>query len=119
MSKFVGFGRRCAQALAGVALAALVVGCGGGSSGDAGTPVVGPGSGASSPSGGTAAVAADLVVVLNKTTMTNSGSDSIIATVTSIDANRAVVGGVPVSFTVNANAVVTPAGPTTDSTTGA
>jgi hypothetical protein len=120
MMMFDVWSRHATRSLSGLVLAAALAACGGGSSGDAGTPVLGPGSGTSAPSGGgTAAVAADLVVVLNKSTMTNSGTDSITATVTSIDANRAVVGGVPVTFTVNANAIVTPAGPTTDATTGA
>lgn len=124
MLKFDVWSRRATRALFGVALASVLAACGGGGSGNAGTPVVGPGSGASSPSGGASSPtstpsAADLVVVLSKSTMTNSGTDSITATVTSIDANRAAVGGVPVSFSVNANAVVTPGGSATDSKTGA
>ncbi|MFT7723125.1 MAG: hypothetical protein QM788_09880 [Roseateles sp.] len=100
-------------------LAAVLVGCGGGG-GNAGAPVVGPGSGSSSPTGGGAtATAADLVVVLSKSTLDNSGTDSITATVTSIDANRVAVGGVPVSFAVNANALVTPSGTATAASTGA
>lgn len=111
MTKFDVWSWRAAQVL-GLLTAALTA-CGGGG-GSAGTPIVGPGSGASGPIG----TAADLVVVLSKNTMTNSGSDSITATVTSVDANRAAVGGVPVGFTINAGAVVTPAGSTTDATTG-
>ncbi|MDG0854640.1 beta strand repeat-containing protein [Roseateles puraquae] len=110
--------RRIVQAAMGLGMAAALVACGGGGGGSAGTPVVGPGSGASSPSSAASAVAADVVVVLNKTTMTNSGSDSITATVTTIDANRAVVGSVPVSFAVNGNALVTPGGTSTNATTG-
>ncbi|WP_163592726.1 hypothetical protein, partial [Klebsiella pneumoniae] len=77
--------------------------------------MIGPGSGASSPSGAASAVAADLVVVLNKATMTNSGTDSITATVTSVDANRVAVGGAPVSFKVENSdrAVVSAAGTAT------
>jgi hypothetical protein len=118
MLKFDVWSRHATRALFGVVLASVLAACGGGGGGNAGTPVVGPGSGngaASSPSGAASAVAADLVVVLNKTAMTNSGTDSVIATVTSIDANRAAVAAVPVSFSVNANAVVTPAGTATDS----
>lgn len=113
MTKFDVWSWRAAQMLLGGLLSAALTACGGGG-GSAGTPIVGPGSGASGPTG----TAADLVVVLSKNTMTNSGSDSITATVTSVDANRAAVGGVPVGFTVNAGAVVTPAGSTTDATTG-
>lgn len=113
MTKFDVWSWRAVRALLGGALVAALAACGGGG-GNAGSPVIGPGSGASSPSG----TATDLVVVLSKTTMTNSGTDSITATVTSVDANRAVVGGVPVTFTANAGAVVTPAGTATDSKTG-
>ena len=116
-NNFERISRRCAHAVVGIALAGLLTGCGGGG-GNSGTPVLGPDSGASSPASAASAVAADLVVVLSKTAMANSGSDSITATVTSVDANRAAVGGVPVSFTVNANAVVTPVGTSTDAKTG-
>ena len=110
--------RRIVQAAMGLGMAATLVACGGGGGGNAGTPVVGPGSGASSPSSAASAVAADLVVVLNKATMTNSGADSVTATVTTIDANRAVIGSVPVAFSVNGNALVTPGGTATDATKG-
>ncbi|NCT83725.1 MAG: hypothetical protein GXC94_11300 [Comamonadaceae bacterium] len=117
MMKFDVWSWRATRLLLGGVLAAALTACGGGGGG-AGTPVVGPGSGASGPSGAASAVAADLVVVLSKATMTNSGSDSITASVTSVDANRAAIGGVPVSFSVDAGAVVTPAGTATDSKTG-
>jgi len=110
MSGKFGAFQRCFAA----GIAALLVACGGGGSGGAGTPVVGPGSGASSPGTGTA-VADDLVVVLSKSTLINSGTDSVTATVTSIDANRATIGGVPVSVSVDANAVVTTDATATDS----
>ena len=119
MTKFDVWNWRAARLLLGGAVALALVACGGGSGNNAGTPVVGPGGGASSPSSAASAVAADLVVVLSKTTMTNSLTDSVTATVTSIDANRVVIGNVPVSFTVDANAVVTPAGTATDAKTGA
>lgn len=114
MMKFDVWSRDAVKALLGGLLAAALAGCGGGG-GSAGTPIVGPDSGASSPSGAASAVASDLVVVLSKSTLSNSGTDSITATVTSIDANRVAVAGVPVNFTINANAVITPAGTSTDS----
>ncbi len=117
MMKFDVWSWRATRALVGTVLVAALTACGGGG-GNAGTPVVGPDGGASSPSGAASAVAADLVVVLSKATMTNLGTDSITATVTSIDANRAAIGGVPVSFSVNANALVTPGGTATDAKTG-
>ncbi|MFX7808491.1 hypothetical protein ABTK09_19885, partial [Acinetobacter baumannii] len=51
---------------------------------------------------------------------TNSGTDSITATVTSVDANRVAVGGAPVSFKVENSdrAVVSAAGTATNATTG-
>ncbi|RTL19827.1 MAG: hypothetical protein EKK52_11710 [Burkholderiales bacterium] len=119
MMKFDVWSWRVTRALLGGALALSLAACGGGS-GNAGTPVIGPGSGASSPSGAASAVAADLVVVLNKATMTNSGTDSITATVTSVDANRVAVGGAPVSFKVENSdrAIVSAAGTATNVTTG-
>ncbi|MFG6416214.1 hypothetical protein ACG02S_20165 [Roseateles sp. DC23W] len=118
MKMFDLWGRRVAQAFVGTALAVSLVACGGGG-GSAGTPVVGPGSGSSSPTGGGSTVtAADLVVVLNKNALTDAVGETLTATITSIDANRAAIGGAPVSFSIDSNAVVTPAGTTTDGTTG-
>lgn len=115
MMQFDVWSRRTIRALLSVALTATLAACGGGG-GSGGSPVVGPGSGASSPSGAASGVAADLVVVLNKSTLSNSGTDSITATVTSIDADRVAVANVPVAFTANAGAVVVPAGTGTDAT---
>ncbi|CAM3923499.1 hypothetical protein [Roseateles saccharophilus] len=117
MTKFDVWSWRTGRVLLAGAFALALAACGGGG-GSAGTPTIGPGSGASSPSSAASAVAADLVVVLNKATMTNSGTDSITATVTSIDSNRAAVGGVPVNFSVDSNAVVTPSGTATDTSSG-
>lgn len=118
MKKFELWGRQATRALVLAAATLALVACGGGGGGDAGTPVVGPGSGASSPSSAASAVASDLVVVLNKSTLANSGSDTITATVTTLDANRAVIGNVPVSFSVNSSAIVAPAGTGTAASTG-
>lgn len=117
MKKLEVWSQGATRLLVSALLAAMLSACGGGG-GNAGTPVVGPGSGASAPTGGTAAVAADLVVVLSKTTLDSTAKETLTASVTSVDANRAAVGGVPVSFTVDAKAVVTPAGTTTNATTG-
>ncbi|MDT9002147.1 hypothetical protein RQP53_22905 [Paucibacter sp. APW11] len=43
---------------------------------------------------------ADLAVVLSKATMANNGSEQLTATVTSLDANRSAIGGVPVSLRI-------------------
>ncbi|MDR7269025.1 hypothetical protein J2X20_001654 [Pelomonas saccharophila] len=112
MLKFDVWSRTAVRALLGGVLAATLAACGGGG-GSAGTPVIG-GGGASSPTGAASAVAADVVVVLNKSTMTNSGTDSITATVTTIDSNRAALASAPVSVSVNANAVVSTTATATD-----
>lgn len=110
MMKFDLWRSRLARVCMGSVLALSLAACGGGG-GNGGTPVVGPGSGASAPSTGASSpvVAADLVVTLSKSTLTNSGSDSITATITSVDGNRVALASVPVKLSVNANALVTPA----------
>ncbi|WP_457389097.1 beta strand repeat-containing protein [Roseateles sp. P5_E1] len=115
MLKFDVWSRTAVRALLGGVIAAALTACGGGG-GSAGTPVFDPP--ASTPSGAASAVAADLVVVLNKSTLTNAGSDSITATVTSIDTNRAAVGNVPVTVSVNANAVVSTSNATATNASG-
>ena len=105
--------RRIVQAAMGLGVAATMVACGGGG-GSAGTSVF-PGSG----SGGTTTpTAADLTVQLSKATLSTSGTDSLTVTVTAVDANRNVVGKVPVTFAVDSNAVVAPAGTATGDGTG-
>jgi hypothetical protein len=115
MLKFGEWSRSAVRGLLGVALVAILAACGGGG-GSAGTPVVGPDPGASGPVAGIAA--ADLAVQLSKATLSTTGSDSVTVTVTSVDANRNALGKVPVTFAVDSNAVVTPAGTTTDERTG-
>jgi hypothetical protein len=112
MIKFEFWGRRAVHALIGVALIAALAACGGGGSA-AGSSVFSGNGGASSPSSGASATAADLVVVLSKNSLSNTGTDTLTVTVTSIDANRATVANVPVSFSVDSNAIVTPAGTAT------
>jgi hypothetical protein len=97
--------------VATAAMVGLMSACGGGG-GNAGTPVVGPGDG-----GGSATVA-DLSVVLDKSSVSNSGADTVTVTVTSVDANRNTVGNVPVKVMVDNGAFVTPSGTNTNATTG-
>lgn len=93
--------------IAGILLFSLLAACGGGG-GSAGTPVLGGGG------GGTPAVAAsDLVLALGASTIANDGSQTIVATATALDANRNSLAGIPVQFSVDANAVITPAGQAT------
>lgn len=95
--------------LAGLAALALAS-CGGGG-GSAGTPGFGGGGGG----GGTGTNApADLVLVLSSSTVANSGLETVTATVTAVDANRNTVAGVPVSFSVDNNAILSASESTTD-----
>jgi len=98
--------------LAALVLTGLLAACGGGG-GSAGTPSLGGGSGGS---GGTVITpaASDLVLVLSAGNVANTGAESVVATVTAIDANRNALAGVPVTVSVNANAVATPSGTKTD-----
>src|SRR6218665_4086831 len=113
MNQFVQWGRRCVQAVASLALVGALAACGGGG-GNAGTPAVGGGTGG----GSTPPTLADLSVSLDRSSVTNSGSDVVTVTGTSIDASRSVVGSVPVKFAVDNAAVVTPEGTNTNATTG-
>lgn len=84
------------QLLATLTLISLAA-CGGGGGG-AGTPVVGGG-------GGNGTVS-DLVITFNKDTINNSGTDSVTATITAVDASRRGVKDAAVSVAVDSNAVI-------------
>ena len=86
--------------------------CGGGSGGApfGGGPVVTPPTGP----GVTVPTAADLVLVLDATSVANNGNETVGATATAIDANRNAVVGVPVVISVNNNAIATPKTSVTD-----
>ena len=85
-------------------LATLLVACGGGGGG-AGTPVLG---------GGGSAALSDVVVVLSASTIDNSGTETVTATITALDSNRAAVANVPITVSVDSNAIVTPSATSTD-----
>jgi hypothetical protein len=53
------------------------------------------------------------VFVLSATTVANSGTETVVATATAIDASRNTVAGVPVTISVDNDGVVTPSGPVT------
>jgi len=94
--------------LAVLATAFTIAGCGGGGS-DAGAPPFGGGTGG----GGTVATVADLVVDLSKSTIANTGSDSVIITTTALDASRNTIAGATVQVAADSDAVVsTPAAAT-------
>ncbi len=101
------------------ALAALLAACGGGNSDPCGIDpscVSSSGSGSGSGSGGTTPVpvASDLTLVLSSASLQNGGADTVEARVTAVDANRNLLAGVPVTFSVDANATALPAGKVTD-----
>lgn len=98
-------GRSLGRLVGGIFLACFLAACGGGSAGDS---VFGGGTGAG------ATTVADLSIVLDKVSVPNSGAEVVKATVTAIDANRAAVAKVPLSFAVDNNGVVKPAGTSTD-----
>lgn len=104
--------RRVVRTVMGLGMVAALVACGGGggSAGESRFP-----GGVTPP---TTPTAADIAVQLSKATLSTTGSDSLTVTVTAVDANRNVVGKVPVSFSVDNNAVITPSGTTTDEKTG-
>lgn len=66
----------------------------------------------STAGGGTAA--SDLVVLLDRTTLSSSATTPVLATVTALDANRNALAGVPVQVTVDAGAIATVSSTTTD-----
>lgn len=66
------------------------------------------------PPAGTVLVASDLILVLNKTSIGNGGSESVDVTVTALDVNRNSVKDIDVTFEVNGNAVLIPGNTKTD-----
>jgi hypothetical protein len=62
----------------------------------------------------TAPTAADLSLALSAASLANNGSSAITATVTAVDANRNALADIPVTVSVNNNAVATVSGPVTD-----
>lgn len=85
-------------------LLTLLTACGGGGGG-AGTPILG---------GSGSATVSDVVVVLSSQTIASSGLETVTATITTLDANRAAVGNVPVTVSIDSNGIVTPSATSTD-----
>lgn len=98
----------------GLVVAAALAACGGGG-GSAGS--VGGGSGGSGGTGGTPATptAASFVFTLDKSSISNAGSDKALLTITALDSSRNVVSGIPVSVSVDSG-IYTPITSTTDTT---
>lgn len=99
--------KRCGCVLVSV----LLLACGGGG-GDAGSSSFTP---TTSGGTGTTAVptAADLLVSLSSTSLTNSGTNTIGVTVTAVNASRVAVANVPVTISVDNSAVAVVSGSAT------
>lgn len=96
--------------IAVLAAAVVLVSCGGGGS-DSGTTPFGGGSGGGTGGGGggTVATVADLVVAVSKSTVANTGSDSVIVTTTALDAARNTIAGATLQVAADSDAVVSTA----------
>lgn len=95
--------------LASLLLISLAAACGGGG-GDAGTSPFVNGSGSGS---GASTTAADLLLVLSKSNIANTGSDSVLITATALDAGRNTVAGAKVTVSADSDAIVTSPGSVT------
>lgn len=102
--------RRLAQAALGLGMATLLSACGGGG-GSAGDPTF-PGGGTGGGSTGT--TASDLVLTLSGATLPTDGTGSVLVTVYALDAKRNTMANVPVSVSVDANALVSTSDTKTD-----
>lgn len=109
------------QNLIGGLLLALLAACGGGG-GSAGTTsnggsTTGPQTTAPTSSTPTVAIAADFIFELDKQSIASGGNDKVVLTVLAVDNRRNVVANVPVSISVDSDAVFT--GVTTGNVTNA
>lgn len=106
---------RFSKYVMGLAVAVALTACGGGG-GNSGT-VSGSttGSGSTGSSTTTTPSAASFVFTLDKSAISNTGSDKAVLTVTALNAARNVVSGIPVSVSVDSG-VYTPVTSTTDTT---
>jgi len=100
---------RTIQAMVLLAAGLLLSSCGGSNS----TCYGGPGSTKCS-SGTTSTTATALTIQLDKTSISNAGSDVVTATATAATAGGQTVSGVPVTFSVDNGAVFTASSTTTD-----
>ena len=76
------------------------------------------GGGPSSTTNTSTPTASDLVVSVDKTSISDTGTDTATVTVTAVDSSRNVVGGVAVTIVPDRNGVVTASATTTDATSG-
>ena len=100
-------------AAAGVT-ALLVAACGGDSGCPSAPPFGGEQASGCSDSGNTTPKAADLSITLSAGSLPNDGSSTITATITAVNGNRNALPNIPVTVSVNNNAVATVSGSVTD-----
>lgn len=98
--------KRMAALAAAIAMAA----CGGGSGGGT-SPFGGGGGGVVPPP-----VASDIALTLSTTNIANSGTQTVAVEVTAVDAARVALSGIPVTFSVDNNAVLVVGATATDAT---
>jgi hypothetical protein len=91
------------------AAAVLTLAACGGGGGSSGTPPFGGGGGGGG-GGTTPSSVTDLTITLSAPTIPNNGTQTVVATITALDANRNAVPNAAVQVSANSNAVVTIAG---------
>jgi hypothetical protein len=107
-----------------LASALLAAACGGGGSpsvpttAGSATSTTGTGTGTGTTTTAAVPVASDLIVSLDKSVLTNSGSDQSTLTVTAVDASRNILASVPIAVALDSNATFTPGTGTTTGTNG-
>ena len=105
-----------------LALTLLAAACGGGGSPSvptaAGSATSTTGTGTGTSTTAAVPVASDLIVSLDKSVLTNSGSDQSTLTVTAVDASRNILASVPIAVALDSNATFTPGTGTTTGTNG-
>ena len=92
--------------IAVMAIGAILAGCSGGGDTTTKKPV------------GSTAVAADLIVVADKTSISDTGAETALITVTAVDASRNIVGGVAVTMVPDRNGLITASGSITATASG-
>jgi hypothetical protein len=105
------------RAVTALVASVALMSCGGGG-GSPGTSSFGSGSGGGTGNGdggGSSIEAADISLALDATSVNNSGSKTVLATVTAVDAARNALAGVPVTISVDNNAVAQVSGTNTGS----